>query len=1166
MSDAPPHDLLETLDAPTPGPPPHRRSPPAVDSIAGGLTLLAPEGPAAAVGGASSRLRVVDRASYEVAGEVGRGGIGRVLRASDTRLNRPVAIKELLGSAGEVADERFVREALLTARLQHPSIVPLYEAGRWPSGAPFYAMKLVTGRSLEDVIAETRSLEQRLALLPHVLAATEAMAYAHSEQIIHRDLKPANVLVGAFGETVVIDWGLAKDLALPEAEAPLDEPAEAIAPSRPSRRTGASTTPPAEALTLHGAVMGTPAYMPPEQARGSGVDERADVYALGAILYHLLAGACPYDGETAGEVLRSVQAGAPEPLATRQPGIPEDLVTIVTKAMARDRASRYPSARELAEDLRRFQTGQIVGAHRYSRGELLRRFGRRYRAPLSVAAAAIVVLSVLGAASVRQIMAESSRAREKQAAAEESEHRAVERADELTLVQARAAVERDPNQAIGWLKSLSPSFQRWPVARLIAADARANGIATVVQGQAGAINDMSYSPDGRLLLTVSDDHSVQLWDPASPATTRTFAGHTDEVWAGAFSPDGSQIATASKDKTIRIWDVKTGQSRVLLGHAGAIAEIVFASPDRLVSGADDGTARLWDVKTGETREVSGGPGILRSIAVAPDGRTVASGGRDGVVRLWDVKTGALRLLTGHPVAITGVAVSPDSKTIASRDRDGMVRLWDAATGASRILSERKGDRVFTLSPFGKLRFSPDGSTLAAAGDGPFVRVWDLATGAERRLDGPEGLTGWLAFSPDSKLLAVASYDHTARVWELASGVGRAFRGFANEVTTVAFSRDGKALAVAGGDGSVRVLPVAASPSRVLGDARTRLVTLDLSPDQQSALAAGRDGTVRLWNLGTGALTSFEGHEGPVLNAVFSPDGSLVASAGDDGTTRIWDLSGHAIWIVPGRPPTPPPVLSYAIPPALAFSPDSRLVAAPGPKGTVQLIDVDSGTTRELQGHEGRVVITAFSRDGAQLVSASLDKTLRIWELASGASRILRGHDGGLISAAFSPDGKTVVSGSGDHTLRLWDLTTGESRSVDAGGGGISQIVFSADGKTLFTCDLYDASVRIWDVATLAPRAPLRGHLSFVTRLALSPDERRLVSASIDSTVRLWDLASGESRILRGHVGEVSSVAFSAEGKQIVSTSADGTLRIWPDDLPDDPAALRAWIETATSEK
>ena len=1160
MSNAPPHDTHDTLDALPPGPKllgalPHGR-----DSLETGLTLLAPEVPRAkAVGGEPSWLPVVERRSYEVAGEVGRGGIGRVLRACDTRLNRPVAIKELLGEAGEVAEERFVREALLTARLQHPSIVPLYEAGRWPSGAPFYAMKLVTGRSLEDVIAESRTLEQRLALLPHVLAATEAMAYAHSERIIHRDLKPANVLVGAFGETVVIDWGLAKDLALPEVETPLqEEPAVMVAPvtPRPSRRTGPGTTPPAEALTLHGTVMGTPAYMPREQARGSNVDERADVYALGAILYHLLAGACPYEGETSVQILCQVQAGPPEPLATRQPGIPEDLLTIVNKAMARDRAGRYPSARELAEDLRRFQTGQIVGAHRYSRGELLRRFGRRYRAALSVAAAAVLVLTIVGAVSVRRIMVESSRAREKQAIAEAAEHRAVERADDLTLVQARAAVERNPNQAIGWLKSLSPSFQRWPAARLIAADARAQGIATVLRGHAAVINGMSFSPDGKLLVTVSDDHSVRLWDPAAPTAGRVFAGHTDEVWAATFSPDGSLFVTGSKDRSIRIWDMKTGESRALVGHPGPITELAFVGPDRLASSSDDGTARLWDVKTGETLGVIGGPHILRTIAVAPDGRTVVCGGYDGLLRLWDVKTGEVRTLAGHPVPIMGVAVSPDSKTVATRDQDGMVRLWNAATGASRILAERLGDHVFEIPPFGRFRFSPDGSRLAASGDGPFVRVWDLATGTGRRLDGPEGRTASLEFSPDSKLVAAVSFDHTARVWELASGASRVFHGSESELTVVAFSPDGKSLATAGGDGMVRLFPVATPPSRVLGDTSARLGKLELSPDHESVLVAGEDGIVRLFRLASGALTSFEGHVGRALVARFSPDGSLVASAGTDGTTRIWDLSGHAIWIVPGR----------GQPPALTFSPDSRLVAAPGEKGAVQLIDVASGVTRELRGHENNVNTLVFSADGAGLISTSLDKTIRTWELATGASRVLRGHEASVISAALSPDGKTVASGSLDHTLRLWDLATGESRRVEAGGGGISQIVFSADGRTLFTCDSFDASVRLWDVAPLTTRTRLRGHQGVVVRLALSPDERRLVSASVDNTVRLWDLASGESRILRGHTDRVSDVAFSADGKQIVSSSWDGTARVWPDDLPDDPGALRAWIEAATSDR
>src|ERR1041384_2237374 len=160
-------------------------------------------------------VRHRDPERYDIVGEHGRGGLGRVSRAHDVELGRDVAIKELL-SHGHVKEVRFLREAMITARLEHPSIVPVHEAGRWPDGTPFYAMKLVAGRPLRDLITERRTVERRLGLLHHVIAVADAIAYAHGRSIIHRDLKPANVIVGDFGETIVIDWGLAKDLSATE--------------------------------------------------------------------------------------------------------------------------------------------------------------------------------------------------------------------------------------------------------------------------------------------------------------------------------------------------------------------------------------------------------------------------------------------------------------------------------------------------------------------------------------------------------------------------------------------------------------------------------------------------------------------------------------------------------------------------------------------------------------------------------------------------------------------------------------------------------------------------------------------------------------------------------------------------------------------------------------
>ncbi len=332
-------------------------------------------------------LPEVDPALYEVEGERARGGMGRVLEARDRRLGRTVALKELRADAGPGAPARFVREALITAGLQHPAIVPVYEAGRWPGGRPFYAMKLVEGRTLDALLREAPDLGARLALLPHLIAVADAVAYAHGRRVVHRDLKPANVLVGPFGETVVVDWGLARVLDASD-DAVGEESCGAAPAGDPGR-------------TIAGTVLGTPHFMAPEQARGLPVDERADVYALGAMLYFLLGGAPPHAGSSGREAVAAAAAGGVEPVATREPGAPPELAAIVGRAMATAPGDRYPSARELAADLRRFQTGQLVSVHAYSARELLGRFLRRHRAEVLVAAVlSLVVVAAVAAGFV----------------------------------------------------------------------------------------------------------------------------------------------------------------------------------------------------------------------------------------------------------------------------------------------------------------------------------------------------------------------------------------------------------------------------------------------------------------------------------------------------------------------------------------------------------------------------------------------------------------------------------------------------------------------------------------------------------------------------------------------------------------------------------------------
>jgi serine/threonine protein kinase len=289
---------------------------------------------------------------YLVEREIARGGMGRIFVGRDVRLGRPIAIK-ILRRPDPLAIARFEHESRLSARLQHPGIVTVYDAAFLPTGEPFLVMKLVLGRSLERAIADAETLDDRLSLLPHLTAVMDALAYAHDQGIVHRDLKPQNIVLGAFGETVVLDWGLAKSV---------DVPASPATDAKPPPRLAASG-----GLTLDGTILGTPAYMPPEQAAGDVVDARADVYALGAILYQTLAGQPP----------TSERDAAPPPLGRLEPHVPKDLLAIVDKAMARQRDGRYPSAFELGEDLRRFLGGKRVAANRKTWPVRLRRLFKR---------------------------------------------------------------------------------------------------------------------------------------------------------------------------------------------------------------------------------------------------------------------------------------------------------------------------------------------------------------------------------------------------------------------------------------------------------------------------------------------------------------------------------------------------------------------------------------------------------------------------------------------------------------------------------------------------------------------------------------------------------------------------------------------------------------------
>jgi serine/threonine protein kinase len=382
---------------------------------------------------------------YEEKREHARGGMGRVLVVRDRTLCRDVVLKELMpGGTGDpeatvsagsqpspARAARFLQEAALTGQLEHPSIVPVYELGRRADGTLYYTMKYVRGRTLAAALAEAHTLADRIQLLPNFVNLCQAVAYAHSRGVVHRDLKPQNVMLGEFGETVVIDWGLAKVRGAADPQAHAARHALEALQALPDSRSGE---------TADGAILGTPVYMAPEQARGEvdQVDERSDVYALGTMLYEIAAGHPPFRAENNAVLLHLVANEIPRPLVAVQPDAPEELSAICERAMRKDPAERYQSARELADDVGRFLTGALVQAHTYTFADYLRRYVQRHRAAVVSVLISVALLLGMGIYSYLRVFNEKQQADAARIRAEQAQEKETLARQKAEAEEARA--------------------------------------------------------------------------------------------------------------------------------------------------------------------------------------------------------------------------------------------------------------------------------------------------------------------------------------------------------------------------------------------------------------------------------------------------------------------------------------------------------------------------------------------------------------------------------------------------------------------------------------------------------------------------------------------------------------------------------------------------------
>jgi hypothetical protein len=992
------------------------------------------------------------------AAELGRGGMGRVFEAIDTALDRQVAIKQSLADDPQLI-ARFEREVKITAKLQHPAIVPVLDAGRDAQGRPYYVMRKIEGKPLADAIASASTLAARMALVPNVLAAVDAAAYAHARGVIHRDIKPWNVLVGPFGETLLIDWGLARELADDQVEHSLG-----------------GLNPGSDDLTRAGSAYGTPGFMAPEQARGEPLDRRADVFGLGATLFHVLAGRKPLAQATPTE---AIDLAASNELTARLPAeVPAELATIVAKAMSPEAANRYPDAGALAEDLRRFTTGQLVAAHHYTARDLIGRWIKRHRLAIAIAMIALVVLAVGAVISVQRVMASADEADQHARRAEDAAQRVAERADELILEHAQSMLHRDPTRSVALLRELqTKGTALWARASAIFDSAIVRGVARGRHVHRGAVSTrVAASPEGDRVVSVGSDGAVFIHDPAllgEPRRIATVENATNVDWVthdqllvSSFrgitmlvSLDGrvTQVASQARqlvpsadgrgflvDRSKNLREIDLGRGVTFEPVSGVDlayrirGALVYAKGDAAIYHPDGGQPMTLAADT-PTMMTHSADGLRLAVAFKHEtiewrlesGAPVESG-------RWKVRGIALVyaehslisqdpnqtvwLFPGQPPRLaTGPFATMNARTRSSRCAyvatfDG--GLWRACRGTVMQMSGRTenlssltiaGGRLVGATMTGRLfswdttseprRFElPQGlHPITFAGGRVYSQFANVKTLDVNTLESSDLGIGTLACrgSRYGVFLSLAEPEG-AFVLELASA---RMQRFGPSTLVVGCSRDDRVALYNGKQIEIRAL---ARPDVIEAklDAPFAIGSIDLEGDW--LLVAGKTEFARI-DLRTRAVSRVELAEREL--ATIDARGRVALMAHRD--VMLWQPDGTLVTL-PLANTNSATVLPGV---GIAFSTRDRSV----------VVLADDGTTRTF--HQGTSFTPSIAAGAPIVVMPGQDHDLVVIDLRDGQTRLIPGD---VLFALISFDGKQVLGWTGTSAL-LWDVPQARTR-------------------------------------------------------------------------------------------------------------------------------------------
>lgn len=730
-----------------------------------------------------------------------------------------------------------------------------------------------------------------------------------------------------------------------------------------------------------------------------------------------------------------------------------------------------------------------------------------------------------------------------------------------------------------------------PWLRWVNKPAASSACLLTLTGHTGDVNACAISASGTRIISASEDKTLKLWDATSGAEIAALIGHTHSVTTCEFSPDETRIMSLCSniyygkyDLTIRIWDSMSGLPiTVLTGHTDRINDCCF-SPDssRVVSASDDKTLKIWTSQTGELlATLIGHTERVACCAFSPAGDRILSGSNDSTLKLWDSATGnCLGTVGRHKNTVVDCCFSPDGKMIASLSLDGSLKLWDAMT-KSKIAKFAAG------RPWARLcAFSPEGEAVAAVYQDELIKLWNVPKTTElarvkarlrtwlglsavsikaprTTLAGHKGLVSAVSFSGNGKRFLSASHDRTLRLWGLPEGRKVAtFTGHTRDVNDCELSADGARAVSASSDHFLKVWDTTLNDGDPGPMAHTdRVTACGVSPDCRRIVSTSWDKTMKVWDAQTGEGTLTLNTNYPIQVCTFSPTGELIATSTFGGEVRVWDAkTGEQLLALTG----PPSTIN-----ACAFSPDgNRLVCAHSgdvysshQRAPLMLWDIATG--REIgmmTGHRQKVEDCAFSPDGTRIVSAARDYTLRVWDGMTGD--YLGIAFGGSAPFAFSPDGRRVVSSS--TSIKVWDVTTGEElRSFGRHEYWPYLLAYSPDGSRIVSAwrdpdtSKSESLLKLWDAEACEEIATLQE--SFVNTFTFSPDGSRIVLASWDGKLKLWDAKSGKLVWEYWVGGSIDHVDWSADGSRIIAGTNVGSLHVLhPVNLAGLPMAT-AWV-------